>query len=226
MNKILEESIAFEKRERSSAMLAQDVPVKIILDFLHQIHISAANHRFPLDSIIDNIIKNTEESNELKFWDVAIAGGTGPICELTPSIVVRKSLRKLTDWSENVYSFTNRGVVGGNNDGKIGLDNPLEIEEEYIRMENKSISGKTWFKYAKRKPLLILYPVGVKDTSNLEASFLNYLQEIGTDPIMGFALGFPGYGHPDSQEHQYYINIVYQKQVDEDDAEIDDEDLI
>jgi hypothetical protein len=226
LNKILEESIAFEKRERSSAMLAQDVPVKIILDFLHQIHISAANHRFPLDSIIDNIIKNTEESNELKFWDVAIAGGTGPICELTPSIVVKKSLRKLTDWSENVYSFTNRGVVGGNNDGKIGLDNPLEIEEEYIRMENKSISGKTWFKYAKRKPLLILYPVGVKDTSNLEASFLNYLQEIGTDPIMGFALGFPGYGHPDSQEHQYYINIVYQKQVDEDDAEIDDEDLI
>lgn len=226
LSKILEESIIFEKRDRSSAMLAQDVPVRIILDFLHRIHISAANHRFPLDSIIDNIVKNTEESNELRFWDVAIAGGTGPICELTPSIIVRKSLRKLTDWSENVYSFTNRGVVGGNNDGKIGLDNPLEVEEEYIRRENKSISGKTWFKYAKRKPLLILYPVGVKDTSSLEASFLNYLQKIGNDPIMGFALGFPGYGHPDSQEHQYYVNIVYQKQVDEEDADIDDEDLV
>lgn len=224
LNKISEESIIFEKSGRSSAMLAQDVPVTIIIDFLHRIHVSAANHRFPLDSIIDNIAKSIEESNELKLWDVAIAGGTGSICELTSSVRVRKSLRRLTDWSENVYSFTNRGVVGGNNDGKIGLENPLEIEEEYIRRDNKSISGKTWFKYAKRKPLLILYPVGVKDINKLEASFQNYIKNIGEDPIMGFALGFPGYGHPDSQEHQYYVNIIYQQQVDEED--VDDEDLI
>ena len=223
LGKIAEENVAFEKSGRSSAMLARDVSVMTIMDFLHKIHVSAANHRFPLDSIIDNIVKDIEESDELKLWDVAIAGGTGSTYELTPSLIVKKSIRSLTDWSENVYSFTNRGVVGGNNDGKIGLDNPIEIENEYVRREKKSISGKTWFKYAKRKPLLILYPVVAKDPDHLESNFQKYLKAIGDDPIMGFALGFPGYGHPESKEHQYYVNIVYQKQVEEE--EVDDEDL-
>lgn len=223
LGKIAESNIFFEKNGRSSAMLAKDVSAKIILDFLHKIHVSAANHRFPLDDIIDNTVKDIEESEELKLWDVAIAGGDGATYELTPSLIVKKSIRSLTDWSENVYSFTNRGVVGGNNDGQIGLDNPLEIKEDYIRKENKSVSGKTWFKYAKRKPLLILYPVVARDPEHLEASFQNYLKAIGEDPIMGFALGFPGYGHPESKEHQYYVNIGYSKQVEEED--IDDEDL-
>lgn len=223
LGKIAESNIIFEKNGRSSAMLAKDVPAIIILDFLNKIHISAANHRFPLESIIDNTNKNIEESDELKLWDVAIAGGNGEPCELTPSLTIKKSIRKLTDWSENVYSFTNRGVVGGNNDGKIGLDNPFSVEEEYVRKENKSVSGKTWFKYVKRKPLLILYPVVAKDPEHYEANFQEYLKALGKDPIMGFALGFPGYGHPESKEHQYYVNIVYQKQVEEED--IDDEDL-
>lgn len=93
-----------------------------------------------------------------------------------------------------------------------------------MRKENKSVSAKTWFRYAKRKPLLILYPVGVEDSTIPEASIQKYLKEIGDDPIMGFALGFPGFGHEDTQEHQYYVNFVYQEQVDEE--EVDDEDLI
>ena len=224
LTRITEANIVFAQNGRSSAMLAKDVPVALVLDFLRRIHVSAANHRFPLGSIIDKIAKSTEENDELKLWDVAIAGGNGPEYDLIPSITARKSLRKLTDRSDNVYSFTNRGVVGGNYDGKIGLDNPSEIEAEYVRKENKSVSAKTWFRYAKRKPLLILYPVGVEDPTIPEASIQNYLKDIGEDPIMGFALGFPGFGHEDSQEHQYYVNLVYQEQVDEE--EVDDEDLI
>lgn len=222
--RMTEENISFNQGGHSSAMLAKDVPVTLVLDFLRQIHISAANHRFPLGNIIDKINTSIEDSDELKLWDVAIAGGKGLEYAFSPSIIARKSLRKLNDWSDNVYSFTNRGVIGGNYDGKIGLDNSSEVETEYVRKENKSVSAKTWFKYAKRKPLLILYPVGVGDTSNCESSIKKYLNEIGNDPIMGFALGFPGFGHKDSQEHKYYVNLVYQQQDDEE--EVDDEDLI
>lgn len=225
LSKIEEENIIFEKKNNSSAMLAKDIPVMIILDFLKKIHVSAANHRFPLDAIIGTIVTDIDNSDELKFWDVAIAGGKGETCVLSPSVTIKKSVRKLTDWSENVYSFTNRGVVGGNNDGEIGLDNPSEIKEEYVRIENKSVSRKTWFKYAKRKPLLILYPVVAQDPNNYEAHFQNYLKAIGNDPIMGFAVGFPGYGHPASVEHSSYGNVIYQKQNQTDEEEVDDEDL-
>ena len=44
---------------------------------------------------------------------------------------------------------------------------------------------------------------------------------------MGYAIGFPGYGHPDSKEHQYFIDVVYQRNIEEEDEDwdVDDEDL-
>lgn len=228
VNNIIENGNSFIRNGKSSAILAKDVPVSLVLEFMKKIKVSAANHRFPLESIIENTEKNIEESEELKLWDVAIAGGTGEMYEFAKGIIIKKSVRSLTNWSENVYSFTNRGVVGGNNDGRIGLEDPDVVEHDYLMKERKndptvSVSGKTWFKYAKRKPLLILYPVVAKDRENQDKQLRDYLMKVGEDPIMGFALGFPGFGHPESEQHKYYVNIVYQKQIE--DEEVDDEDL-
>lgn len=228
LNRIKETGLTFEKNEKSSAQLAKDVPVTSVLEFIKKIHVSAANHRFPLEKIIENIEKDIENSDELKKWDVAIAGGTGEYYKFETGLTAKKSIRSLTAWSEHVYSFTNRGVVGGNKDGRIGLENPAQVEKEYLKIEKidnptVSVSGKTWFKYANRKPLLILYPVAVKDINKYEKDLKDYLVEIGNDPIMGFALGFPGYGHPKAEEHQYFKNVVSQNQSNEE--EIDDDDL-
>jgi hypothetical protein len=128
-----------------------------------------------------------------------------------------------------MFAFTNNGVIGGTNDGKIGLENPKQIEDEYIKKEiafgnyDPKTGRKTWFKYTKRKPLLLLYFVNPKDIDKQEPALVQYFNLLKGEPIMGFGVGIPGFGHSEAEEHYYMTNIVYQNNNSDDD--IDDEDL-
>ena len=113
------------------------------------------------------------------------------------------------------FSFTHQGVVSGNNDGSIGLADPQKVKDEYSYIEaqnNPLIAQKinrcTWFKYTKRNPVLFIYPV--RPSSNSDKRFLqDYIDGLGDNPIMGYAIGTPGYGH-ESDKRSYYTNVVYQ----------------
>ncbi len=233
LQSILNDGGQFVKAGKSASLITHNVPVRKIEDFLSRISISAYNRRFPTNNILENIEKSLVECDELQNWDVAIVGGSGESHEIIPNVCLKKAMRTLSQWNGSVYGFTNHGVVGGNNDGKIGLDNADSVQNEYFAKEKESdpnasvtVSAKTWFKYAQRKPILFLYPIYPKNPEHSEGDLNNYLKQIGNDPIMGFAVGFPGFGHLESKEHQYYINVVYQRVIeDEDDGNIDDEDL-
>ena len=114
------------------------------------------------------------------------------------------------------FSFTHQGVVSGNNDGKIGLDDPQAVQEEYKLKETKinplsaqKINRYTWFKYANRKPALFIYPVRPSDKTNVEGALGDYINELKGKPVMGYSVGIPGYGH-ESDARSYYTNVVYQ----------------
>lgn len=225
---ILKDGGSFEKAGKTASLITQNVPVDKIENFMSQINISTFNRRFPKDKILENIEKSLEDNDELKKWDVVIVGGSGAMYDVIPDLKIKRVLRTISEWNGSVYGFTNHGVVGGNNDGRIGLDNPDIIQDDYFRKENCStVSSKTWFKYAQRNPILFIYPIFPKDQEHAEGALKKYFEEIGNDPIMGYAIGFPGYGHPESEEHQYFIDVVYQRNIEEedDDWDADDEDL-
>ena len=225
---ILKEGGIFEKAGKTASLITHNVSVDKIEEFLSRINISTFNRRFPIDKILENIERSIEDCDELQNWDVVIVGGSGAMHDFIPGLPLKKALRTISEWNGVVYGFTNHGVVGGNNDGRIGLDNPDQIQNEYCRKENCStVNSRTWFKYAQRNPIFFIYPIYPKDPAQAEGALRMYFEKIANDPIMGYAVGFPGFGHPESEEHQYFIDIVYQRNIEEenDDWDADDEDL-
>ena len=233
LKSIVEEDNAFTKPGRSASLIARGVEASKIINFLSGFNVSVFNRRFPVAQIIENVQKSLEVSNELAEWDVAIMGGSGESYSIIPGIQLNKAMRTLNEWNGSVFAFSHRGVVGGNNDGKLGLEDPDNVLKEYYLKEaekssksitSASINRQAWFKYANRKPILFLYPIFPKKPQEAEPVLKKYIEESNGEPIMGIAIGFPGYGHPESEEHQFFINVVYKNNIEEDD-DIDDEDL-
>ncbi len=217
----------FKKVKGFSSYIVEDVPVDTITTFIGKIHTSDKNLRFNRPNIIKFINDNNDE---LSKWDAVIVGGTSDIVTgLLPdsNFILNASTRKFSVRGDGEgFSFTHQGVVSGNNDGKIGLSDPQAVQDEFKKMESKinplsaqKINRYTWFKYAKRKPTLFIYPVRPSNKTNVEGTLGDYINELHGKPVMGYSVGIPGFGH-ESDARSYYTNVVYQNN----DGLIDSED--
>lgn len=231
LQSLSDNGIQFNNSGYGSSVIAKNVPCDFVTKLLRGMHPSVAllNMRFPNTKIAEFIEEN---SSELNIWDIAIVGGSGGESDFT-NIKTKQVLRTLSIFNENTFSFTNNGVIGGANDGRIGLSNSKDIEDEYIRKEtavgntNPKVSRKTWFKYVQRKPILLLYLVKPKNIDKMEPALKDYVDKLGDDPIMGYAVGIPGLNHSSTEEHYYYTTIIYQQNQANDggDNDADDDDL-
>ena len=214
---LVDKQIEPKKVKGFSSYIMVDVPADEIASFLGKIRTSDKNLRFNRTNIASFITANKVE---LELWDVIIVGGTSDIVSgLLPSsdLTLKASTRKFSVRGDGEgFSFTHQGVVSGNNDGKIGLDDPQAVQEEYKLKETKinplsaqKINRYTWFKYANRKPALFIYPVRPSDKTNVEGALGDYINELKGKPVMGYSVGIPGYGH-ESDARSYYTNVVYQ----------------
>jgi hypothetical protein len=57
--------------------------------------------------------------------------------------------------------------------------------------------------------MLYIYPVRPSKKDIVEGTLSDYIEETGDNPIMGYSIGIPGYGH-DSDSRSYYTNVIYQ----------------
>ena len=200
-----------------ASFIMRDVPVDKIADILSVIRTSDKNLKFNKTNITRFIISNKDELNN---WDVIVVGGRGS--ELhnifpDPNIIVNASTRIFSVRGDGEgFSFTQQGVVSGNNDGKIGLDNPQAIVDDFKAKESivnplsaQKINRCTWFKYAKRKPTFFIYPVRPSNRDAVEGTLGDYIEELEGNPVMGYSIGIPGHGH-ESDARSYYTNVVYQ----------------
>ena len=216
LNDLVEKGKQAEKVESRESIIMRDIALDDIADILARIHTSDKNLKFDRTQITRFIVSNKDE---LSTWDVVIVGGTGlPVVRLfsNPNLAIKAATRSLSTRGDGeAFSFTHQGVVSGNNDGSIGLADPQKVKDEYSYIEaqnNPLIAQKinrcTWFKYTKRNPVLFIYPV--RPSSNSDKRFLqDYIDGLGDNPIMGYAIGTPGYGH-ESDKRSYYTNVVYQ----------------
>ncbi len=206
-----------EKVARRSSYILHNIPEVEVSKFIKNISTSAKNLRFDRSRILAFIAAN---KTVLSTWDVIVVGGKGnEIKDFLPiaNMSVCATQRRLSiTGDEDGFSFTQHGVIGGNNDGSIGLDNAEQVNEQYMALEHThKISRNTWFKYVKRNPALFIYPVMATDVDKVEPILADYLRTIGDNPIMGYAVGIPGCGHEqDNDACSYYTNVVYQKNVD------------
>lgn len=211
LHSIVNEGAKVEKVRGRASFILHDVPVFNIAEFLGKIRTSDKNLKFDRTNITNFIGFNKEE---LALWDVIVVGGTGS--EVTgffpdPNIVINASKRIFSIRGDGEgFSFTQQGVVSGNNDGSIGLADPKRVKEEYMEKEHTTkVNRCTWFKHVDRKPALFIYPVIASNYAAAEPVLADYLRKVGENPVMGFSIGFPGYGH-DSDSRSYYTNVVYQ----------------
>ena len=231
LESIYDEGYSFERFGNGSSIIARDVSAALVLELLKTLDgtVAKLNARFQNKSIAEFIEEALQHSPDLSKWSIAIVGGSGELCRIDSKIPpIKEVMRSLSCLSDEMFAFTNNGVIGGTNDGKIGLDNPSQIENDYISREvaagndNPKTGRKTWFKYAQRNPLLLLYYVKAKDVEKAEPILKEYIASLKGNPIAGYAVGIPGYGHDEAEEHYYRINAVYQNNIVDD---VDDEDF-
>ena len=217
LKKLSDEVAIPQKVKGFSSYIIRNVPANDIISLLGEIRTSNKNLKFNKTNISRFIADNKD--NLIK-WDVVIVGGTSDIVNgLMPNdnLVLKASTRKFSVRGDGEgFSFTHQGVVSGNNDGKIGLDDPLIVQNEYKEKESKinplsaqKINRYTWFKYAQRKPALFIYPVRPSNKTIIEGALGDYINELNGKPVMGYSVGIPGFGH-ESDTRSYYTNVVYQ----------------
>ena len=217
LKKISDEVAIPQKVKGFSSYIIRNVPANDIIFLLGKIRTSNKNLKFNKTNISRFIADNKDK---LIKWDVVIVGGTSDIVNgLMPNdnLVLKASTRKFSVRGDGEgFSFTHQGVVSGNNDGKIGLDDPLTVQNEYKEKESKinplsaqKINRYTWFKYAQRKPALFIYPVRPSNKTIIEGALGDYINELNGKPVMGYSVGIPGFGH-ESDARSYYTNVVYQ----------------
>lgn len=217
LKKLSDEVAIPQKVKGFSSYIIRNVPANDIISLLGEIRTSNKNLKFNKTNISRFIADNKDK---LIKWDVVIVGGTSDIVNgLMPNdnLVLKASTRKFSVRGDGEgFSFTHQGVVSGNNDGKIGLDDPLTVQNEYKEKESKinplsaqKINRYTWFKYAQRKPALFIYPVRPSNKTIIEGALGDYINELNGKPVMGYSVGIPGFGH-ESDARSYYTNVVYQ----------------
>lgn len=211
LHEIITKGAKVHKVQGRASFMLHDISIEDITDFLGRIRTSDKNLKFNRTHIANFIAFNKEA---LSLWDVIIVGGAGK--EITgffpdPNIVINASKRMLSVRGDGEgFAFTQQGVVSGNKDGIIGLADPLTVQNEYMEREHTTkVNRVTWFKYVERKPTLFIYPVCASNYAEAEPVLADYIRAVGGDPILGFAIGFPGCGH-ESDARSYYTNLVYQ----------------
>ena len=137
LNDISDSGILFKKADYGSSIIANNVSIWHVTKLIRGLDasVSALNPRFPNTKIADFIENSLDYTDDLKIWDVAVVGGSGQPYEVISNHSVKQVLRSMSIISDNMFAFTNNGVIGGTNDGKIGLDRPKQVEDEYIRRE-------------------------------------------------------------------------------------------
>lgn len=210
--------------------IAKDVPCSTIKALLRKIEITPDNRKFNPREIVKFI--EDEFCDKLELWDVALHSGMGDVIyQITDDIAIRTAKRDIYISGEHLC-FTGRGVLGGNSDGQIGLDDATIsiVKQRFydtVKDTCRALPNIAWYKFTEnRKPLLIIYFIRPDTESKYPSGekLERYKTLLGDDPIIGFAVGFPANGVREARSIKYKGNKTYQRQLFEDIIE-EDEDL-
>lgn len=187
----------------------KNIPMIKIIDMLEKLDISPKNEQFNVSSIKKFITQYRGE--ELKKWDILFASGNSEILVEFENGIEYKAV-------ERSYSIDNNGKIlkmsgskkrlGTASDGKFGLPED-EVEKVKQRLGAKNPSQKSYFVNTKRNPLLIVYCIGLKkSTEKITDEEKRIFEQCKNQVIMGFGLGIPTLSDNATKYAQYMLNKI------------------
>ncbi|MBB6698358.1 Z1 domain-containing protein [Clostridium algidicarnis] len=206
-----------QEKGSGNAVVFKNVNKEIIIKMLNSFEVSMINDAFDTDSI-EEFIKGYK-NNELDKWDIAFASGS--------SQYKYKVLNEEVNIVERSFSIESNNKVlrmsgkkrrlGSSNDGRYGLSKE-EIEKVKIKFKEendnaRTLNQKSYFKYIKRNPLLIIYLINLKECKSEDEKLgQNLISKFkGSDnPLIGLSIGIPKLGMSSTQYARYTINKVQQ----------------
>lgn len=216
----------------------KDVPKSEIINLLSLLEFPHLN-----DSYISNdkkIIDDIRESNSPIFskWDVVIASNK----KNTEDTAVRFAgeiiypVKRQFDFfgSKNFIRMSgSKKRLGSIEYAKAGLTEEQYSEIEYIvkraQGKKKSPSANMYFDTGiERNPLLVIYPVRLKKSSNGDEKIDTFVEELDI-LVTGIAIGIPKIDGIDTITYEYVINMVAQRELmgaDNEPDDVDDDNLL
>ncbi|MBS3986934.1 MAG: DEAD/DEAH box helicase family protein [Erysipelothrix sp.] len=199
------------------------VPSNRIVDFLNDYYVNPNNLNFQVDSIIEFISENPV----LNTWDIAIAKGSGNTNFQLGELVVPTVMRsfEINNNMKVLQMSGSKSRLGSVSFAKAGLLKHVALEIEKIEKsfnqnnEKKSISQNAYFSFGiKRNPLLVLYPVQLKqpDPSEPFDKVITKEELVMNLPKInwGVSIGIPHLGEELSINRvKYRINQVKYKEI-------------
>jgi hypothetical protein len=228
INKLIIAGHGFEKQDRDNRKLyiSRDVPSYNIKLFLEQVTVHKSNIHFDTEQIA----KFIEESNtELPRYDVVLIEGDGDKHEINQQIKIKPVVRGFDITGERININKRRGRLTSPADAKQGLtDSQSDSAKEQAREDGwngiQTLPRETWFKYVKdRNPLLMIYFIKLKSDENSSQKDQKYIDDMGEELNVGFAIGFPaGANGTDADRRLYRVNMVYERQSNQEDESIEE----
>ncbi|WP_168354970.1 Z1 domain-containing protein [Clostridium sartagoforme] len=180
-----------------------------ITQMLSNYNVSILNNCFDCDSIKEFIEAYT--GNELDKWDVAFASGSSVKNFYVDTFGIKKVERKYSLDNDNkiIKLSGNKKRLGSPSDGAyfLSAEEIEEIKREYEKDNEKEVSTlsqKTYFRYGKRNPLLVIYYVDLrKDEDSEEIKNTNISED-----IVGLSIGIPNLSGSNSHYARYKINKI------------------
>lgn len=226
--------------ENDKSRYFADVPKDEIISFLSKIKCSLVNMNFNTEEIIKFL--TDPDTIGVDKWDVVFEGGDGNQFYNIPGLEKIRCPKRSIYPNANVIQISSRRRLIGTREGKFTLSTQQIAEAEKKQREswnenpkNKnglSIPVKAYFQFLpERKPVLIIMLIQTKDEDNNEKSitesektkFKKFVEELGDDPLIAFAIGFPGCKDPGAIKHYKANKVFYEKNMIDEPDELDDE---
>lgn len=228
------------KLERNNSNLAiknpqfLNVDSQIVFDYLMRYKSHYLNTSFQPDDL-----KQVFENDGKYFprWDVVIAQGAknadslNPIPgleKLNPMIPVSRGFgyhkdRLLLQISDKSSHLFDKGMAKGG----LSKDMAKEIESRDFAITHKKPSANTYFQPGIiRNPLLVIFPIRLnpqKKGNPSDPDKVSVCQKLPR-PLIGLGIGFPSIDGKTPIRHNYKINVVMQKQLMEENGDLEDTD--
>lgn len=217
-----------------------DVPKEEIVSFLSQIKCSLVNMNFNTEEIINFI--TAPDTIGIEKWDVVFEGGEGNLFYNIPGLERIRCPKRAIYPNANVIQISSRRRLIGTREGKFTLSSQqiAEAEEKQRQSWNEnpksktglSIPVKAYFEFLpERKPVLIIMLIETTDKENTEKEikesektrFKKFVEDLGQNPLVAFAIGFPGCQHSETIKHYKANKVFYEKNMIDEPDELEDE---
>lgn len=205
-----------------------DVPQSYILDYLRSYQSHTANSNFHTTELVKMITSSEDDS--LDKWDIVVASGSGEkqiklggkdIPCVQRSFAIRDDV--------GAYQMSgSKSRLGNRSYAKGGLKKELAKKIESgehaeqikrfgnIRPLNQNVFFKPDFFDNPRNPLLVIYPVELKDVSEVknESDLRKHNAVKNTrEPLIGISVGIPAIRGREPKQYQYKINLIKYREL-------------